>query len=230
MDITCAALILVEITRHLNDLLVLVVAAVLGGIIGFERERHDQPAGLRTHIILCVGSALITLVSLEVAELYKNADPSRIAAQIVSGIGFLGAGAILKYGTTVRGLTTATSLWTVAGIGMAVGFQLWIPAVIATILVYIAIAYLRKLEGRIFIGRAFKSITITAHDARGLIPRVDGALEESGVSISRLELSNLLLEKKIQLHLYVKTPKDLDVSKLHAAITRIEGVTEFEIS
>jgi putative Mg2+ transporter-C (MgtC) family protein len=220
----------VQIIDHLNDLLVLVAAFVLGGIIGYERERHDQPAGLRTHIILCVGSALITLVSLEVAEIYKGADPGRIAAQIVSGIGFLGAGAILKYGTTVRGLTTATSLWTVAGIGMALGFRLWIPAVLATIFVYVAMEYLRKLEGTIFVGRAYRTISVTCQDAKGLISQVHTAVEDLGLKVHRFEVLNLILEKKIQLHIYAKVPPNLDVAKLQEALSQIAGVVEVEIS
>jgi len=229
MDTYCAY-VPPDIIGYLYDLLVLVVAAALGGIIGFERERRDQPAGLRTHMVLCVGAALVTLVSLQVAVTYSNADPSRIAAQIVSGIGFLGAGAILKYGTTVRGLTTATSLWTVAGIGMAVGFHLWVPAVIATALVYFAMEYMRRLERTLFAGRSFKTITVTARDAKGLLSQVHGALEAFDITIIRLEVSDLLLEKKIQLHLYVKTRRELDVSKLQAAIERIEGVVEFDIA
>jgi len=214
---------------HLMSLLKLLAAATLGGLIGFERERHDQPAGLRTHIILCVGAALITMISLEIGNAHGG-DRSRIAAQIVSGIGFLGAGAILKYGTTVRGLTTATSLWTVAGIGMAAGFALWVPAVIATAIVYTGMAYLRRVEGTLFAGRTFKSITITARDTKGLIAQVENLLEDHNVIVSKLEVSNLLIEKKIQLHIYARTPRNIDLSKLRVDMARIEGVTEFEIA
>src|SRR5207248_10519029 len=95
----------------------LFLAALLGALIGFERERHDRPAGLRTHILVCMGAALITQVSRHLGGV--RFDESRIAAQIVSGIGFLGAGTIFRTGSVVRGLTTAASLWVVAGIGMA---------------------------------------------------------------------------------------------------------------
>src|SRR6476620_3521703 len=92
---------------------------LVGGLVGFERERRDRPAGLRTHILVCMGSTLITLVSREIAG--GHADPGRVAAQIVSGIGFLGAGTIFRAGNSVRGLTTAAGLWVVAGIGMGIG-------------------------------------------------------------------------------------------------------------
>jgi putative Mg2+ transporter-C (MgtC) family protein len=97
----------------------LVLALLAGGIVGIERERHDRPAGLRTHILVCLGSTLITLISIDMAG--ESADRTRIAAQIVTGIGFLGAGTIFRAEGGVRGLTTAAGLWVVAGIGMGIG-------------------------------------------------------------------------------------------------------------
>jgi putative Mg2+ transporter-C (MgtC) family protein len=118
-------------------LLRLAVAAALGGAIGMERELRERGAGLRTHLVVCVGAALFTLVSAYGFEDFFLAtgtriDPTRIAAQIVSGIGFLGAGAIIRQGLSVRGLTTAATLWLVAAIGMAAGAGYYDAAVIAT--------------------------------------------------------------------------------------------------
>jgi putative Mg2+ transporter-C (MgtC) family protein len=118
-------------------LLRLFIAALLGGAIGMERELRERGAGLRTHTVVCVGSALFTLVSAYGFEDFFAAtgtriDPTRIAAQIVSGIGFLGAGAIIRQGLSVRGLTTAATLWLVAAIGMACGAGYWDAAIIAT--------------------------------------------------------------------------------------------------
>jgi len=112
-------------------LLRLTVAAGLGGAIGLERELRERQAGLRTHLVVCVGSALFTLVSAY-AFVSPKVDPTRIAAQIVSGIGFLGAGAIIRQGLSVRGLTTAATLWLVAAIGMASGAGYYDAAIIAT--------------------------------------------------------------------------------------------------
>ncbi len=112
-------------------LLRLSVAAALGGAIGLERELRERGAGLRTHLVVCVGSALFTLVSAY-AFVGPHVDPTRIAAQIVSGIGFLGAGAIIRQGLSVRGLTTAATLWLVAAIGMASGAGYYDAAIIAT--------------------------------------------------------------------------------------------------
>jgi putative Mg2+ transporter-C (MgtC) family protein len=119
---------------HWEVLLRLAVAAVLGGAVGLERELRERQAGLRTHLVVCVGAALFTLVSAYgfVASPGQRVDPTRIAAQIVSGIGFLGAGAIIRQGLSVRGLTTAATLWLVAAIGMAAGAGYWSAAVVAT--------------------------------------------------------------------------------------------------
>lgn len=123
----------------------LAVGLVLGAVIGFERELHRQPAGFRTHSLVAVGSALFTIVS---AYGFAGAtvDPTRIAAQIVSGIGFIGAGTILQHRGNVRGLTTAASLWSVAAIGMAAGAGMLIMAAVGTVMILIVLAVLDRVE------------------------------------------------------------------------------------
>lgn len=134
--------------------LALVLSVILSGLIGLEREVHGHPAGLRTHILVCVGSTLLTIVSVQVGQMVPGTgrgDPGRIAAQIVSGIGFLGAGAIIRDGASIRGLTTAASVWATAGIGIAVGVgpQFAELAVIATAIVLFTLWALNKLETRL---------------------------------------------------------------------------------
>lgn len=118
----------------------LIIATLLGSTIGFEREKKHKPAGLRTHMLVSLGSCLITLVSLSFGD-----DPARIASNIIVGIGFLGAGAIIAQGKDVRGLTTAASIWTVAAVGLAVGVGQYLLAVVTTTLIYI-ILKLSKFE------------------------------------------------------------------------------------
>jgi putative Mg2+ transporter-C (MgtC) family protein len=131
-------------------LLRLFVAAALGGAIGLERELRERQAGLRTHLVVSVGSALFTLVSAYgFSNFGARVDPTRIAAQIVTGIGFLGAGAIIRQGLSVRGLTTAASLWLVAAIGMAAGAGYWEGALIATFGALITLGPLRVVAYRI---------------------------------------------------------------------------------
>ena len=123
----------------------LVVALLLGAAIGLERELQRMPAGFRTHALVSLGSALFTVIGAY-AFTGPGSDPTRIAAQIVSGIGFLGGGAILHYGGTVRGLTTAASLWAVAGVGMAAGAGLYVVAVAGSVLVVVALEIFQRLE------------------------------------------------------------------------------------
>lgn len=127
----------------------LLLATILGGIIGFERESRGRAAGFRTHILVCIGSALIMMTSMYIFEIYKGVasiDPGRIAAQVVTGIGFLGAGTILQSGATVRGLTTAASLWAVAGIGLAIGCGFYFASFTTTVLVFITLVIFSKME------------------------------------------------------------------------------------
>ena len=134
---------------RLDLLLRLSLAALLGGAIGWEREHAQKPAGLRTNLLICTGAALLTDLSATMAASGgPNADPARISAQIVSGIGFLGAGTIIQARGHVRGLTTAATMWVVAAIGMAVGFGAYIEAVGTTVLVLVALIPLRALESR----------------------------------------------------------------------------------
>jgi putative Mg2+ transporter-C (MgtC) family protein len=127
----------------------LFLAAALGGIIGFEREKHNRRmAGFRTHILVSIGSSLIMLVSIYIFEIYAGkapVDPSRIAAGVVTGIGFLGAGTIIRSGESVRGLTTAASLWTVSGIGLAVGCGFYIAGWATAIIAFATLYLLRKI-------------------------------------------------------------------------------------
>jgi putative Mg2+ transporter-C (MgtC) family protein len=130
-------------------LLRLSVAAALGGAIGLERELRERQAGLRTHLVVCVGSALFTLVSAYgFTDWGIRVDPTRIAAQIVTGIGFLGAGAIIRQGLSVRGLTTAATLWLVAAIGMATGAGYWDAALITTFGALLILGPLRTIAYR----------------------------------------------------------------------------------
>ncbi len=135
----------------------LFISAVLGGLIGWERERRGRPAGLRTHLLVCVGVTLIMLVSEHIFvqyQVYKQdsilrIDPARIASQVVTGIGFLGAGTIMRYKASVRGLTTAASLWVVAGIGLAIGSGFILPAIFTAFIAIMTLILLPKVESEI---------------------------------------------------------------------------------
>ncbi len=127
----------------------LTVACLLSGLIGLERETAKHEAGLRTHILVCLGSTLIMLTSLHVFDIYKSQaqlDPTRIAAGVITGIGFLGAGTIIRSPEGVRGLTTASSLWVVAALGLSVGCGFYKTSIFVTFLVMAVLLFLRKFE------------------------------------------------------------------------------------
>lgn len=130
----------------------LLLAVIIGGVIGFERESHKRAAGLRTHILVCIGSTLITLTSIYIAKnfstTFQNCDPSRITAGIVTGIGFLGAGTIIRARASVLGLTTAASLWGVAAIGIALGCGFYKAAIFSALIVFLTLLALGMIMRR----------------------------------------------------------------------------------
>jgi putative Mg2+ transporter-C (MgtC) family protein len=130
---------------HLQEILSMVSAVLLGGIIGCERYLRDKPAGIRTNILICLGSCAFTIISTKIG----GPEPTRIAAQIVTGIGFLGAGAIIQSGSNIHGLTTAAGIWTVAAIGMACGTGMYSIALTVTFLTMIVLLFLPALERKL---------------------------------------------------------------------------------
>lgn len=142
----------------------LTLSLVLSGLIGLERQMHRRHAGLRTHILVCLGSCLIMLTSLYVFDIYRGVaglDPSRIAAGVITGIGFLGAGTIIRDREGIRGLTTAASLWVVAGVGLAVGCGFYNAAIYATVLTLVALFFMRYIEGWLFTDEGKKKLNNT---------------------------------------------------------------------
>lgn len=216
------------------DLIVrLLLAGVLGGFVGYERERHNRPAGLRTHILVCLGSSLVMIVSVAGfgGGMGATGDQARIAAQVVSGIGFLGAGTIMRQGSAVRGLTTAASLWVVAAIGLATGIGLYVAAVVTTILVLLSLYLLSGVEEYLARGRCKKSLWIRAVDQPGLLGRVGTVLGNHGVSIINVTLSesNFMETYKaetIVIELLVNIPTGFNSHNLMQQLLRVPGMLE----
>ena len=158
----------------------LLLAAVLGGLIGIEREIRDKPAGLRTNILICVGSTLFMSLSTQVAQLLGG-DPTRIAAQIISGIGFLGAGAVLHSHGFVLGLTTAATIWVVAGVGMALGSGMYLVAAFATAMSLVTLYFLSFIEDKIQ-GRRSYSYALVVTDLNQALTSIHKVLQDSSVA------------------------------------------------
>lgn len=134
----------------ISDILIpCLLALFFGGLIGFQREKAERPAGLRTHALVCLGSTVFTIVSYLGFSSLAGVDPSRVAAGIVAGIGFIGAGVIFRQGTLVKGVTTAASIWIVASIGISLGAKLYYLALLATLLGFITLSILKNIEDKV---------------------------------------------------------------------------------
>ncbi len=215
----------------LDVLLRLTVAAVLGGAVGMEREIREREAGLRTHLLVSVGAALFTLVSAYAWADWSFStprgivfDPTRIAAQIVTGIGFLGAGAIIRQGLTVRGLTTAATLWLVAAIGMASGAGYWEAAVIATVGALVTLWPLRLVAHRVLQRirpEDEQRLVVDLAGQQGAAP-VLASLEGLGGRVSQFQLSESRDGR--ELVLTVEFPERIEASSVAGRLAELEHV------
>jgi len=209
------------------------VGAVLGAVVGFERERQDQPAGLRTHMILVIGATLAMVLSVNLGYLYARpgtpADPARLAAQVISGIGFLGAGAILRYGFTVKGLTTATSLWTMAIVGMAVGAGYYLIGVVTTALMLVVLAVLNIIENRFVRTSVSRFISIEASYRKGVVKSVRHIVQEFSDSLSSFTIQKQVKNKRIRMQVVARVPRDQTLEELIEALSDVDGVRNLKV-
>ncbi len=216
----------------------LLLAAVLGGIVGIERGSGDRPAGFRTHILVCAGAALFMLVSMYGYDDYTaqngtftcNRDSTRIAAQVVSGIGFLGAGTIMHEGVTVRGLTTAASLWMVSAIGLAAGSGMYILSIGATALMMVTLVTFHSWEKRFVsnVKNTRRFIRIVAANEPGIITNITAYLTENGVKVRTLNVKNNSRKNEVVLELYLKLLKDSEDIDIIRGLQSIEGIITLE--
>ena len=211
----------------------LTLSCVLGGVIGYERQSRRKSAGLRTNMLVCLGSCLVMLLSTAIyqgVEGRTNADPARLAAQVVSGIGFLGAGAIMKEGLTVTGLTTAACLWVVAGVGLATGGGYYTAALLATGLVFVTLGALSRIDEWVLHDNHIL-LTVFTRDLPGQLVHINECLEDLDLTVHtvktvRSEVSDraLVLEFELFNHAKVKGVALAD------AVGRIEGVTGVNVA
>jgi putative Mg2+ transporter-C (MgtC) family protein len=208
----------------------LCLAGLLGGLVGLEREIHSQPAGLRTHMIVALGSCLIMLISIQMGSLTPGrGDPARMAAQVVAGVGFLGAGAIMRSGLSVRGLTTAACLWTVAAVGLAVGSGYWLAALVTTTLTLIALTVFQKVERRLTKGKSFRRFVVQARDSAALVSKLEEILTQANIGIQEVDLQRDLVEKRLQVSITAICPEQIDMDRLSRAVSALPEVEKVEI-
>lgn len=212
----------------------LVIAIICGGIIGLEREYQNQPAGLRTHILLVLGSALVTIISIDLQNIDPNligGDNMRLTAGIITGIGFLGGGAILRYGSNIKGLTTAASMWTMAVVGIAVGAGLYFPAIITTIIVLLVLLVLNKVEERWIQSLITLNISLQAKDKKGMLGKIKKVLGKYGLATgqSTFHVEKNMRKNEITVNIVLHTRKSELFDQLISELGAIDGVYNFEI-
>lgn len=212
----------------MDDSLVIIIrlflSAILGGAIGFEREAHNRPAGFRTHILVTIGSSLLMLVSMNMGP---NADSSRIAAQVVSGIGFLGAGTILRTGNNIEGLTTAASIWVCSAIGLAIGSGFHLGGIVVTAIVLFFLRKISSLE-RLINRKNYKTITIIGKTRPGFIGEIGTNFGHHHITIINIAIHAIEVKKDLneEVIFTLKFPNNLDIEKLLSDLYKIEGIRE----
>lgn len=212
----------------LQSLTPLLAAVALGGMVGWDRERAGRPAGLRTHILVAVGSALIMQTSVLMWDVFAGsgqaADPGRIAAQVVNGIGFLGAGTIMREGLAIRGLTTAASLWMVSALGLAAGAGMYVAAVSAGLVAFAALHFLPLVERRYLGKHGSRTITVRVEDAPGQLGLVAARLEQRGLGVVGLQIRPDRLAGLVEIAFSVNLVAGADVEAAVVDLMRLPGV------
>lgn len=211
---------------YISMILRLAAACVLGGIIGFEREHVHRPAGLRTHILVCVGSALVMVTSEFIYFRYSshvNVDPARLGAQVISGIGFLGAGTIIKEGISVKGLTTAASLWAVSCVGIAVGIGFYSGAIIATVIIFLILVVIKKTQGKISMQKNVR-LFIHTRIKKGEVNELSGLIQEMGVKIKRTDFVSSEIDGEMVIRFTLDISGQVSMAELIEAILCHEHV------
>ena len=210
-----------------ETLIRLLLAAVLGGLIGTERERMNRAAGLRTHVMVSLGSALFTVLSIYAFhEEGRPNDPARIAAQIVSGIGFLGAGTIMKHGATVKGLTTAATLWVVAAIGMAAGAGYYAGATLSAVVALLTLIYLRDVE-RLVGGKRYTELELSFSRGSGHLSRLHQELDSLDIVVQKIELNED--DDLVNVSAAILVPEDVDQLDLTQRL-RVIGAKHIDLN
>jgi len=198
----------------------LFLAIMLGSLIGRNRETLNRPAGLRTHILVCVASTLITMANYHSVNQFGigNMDPHRLSAQVISGLGFLGAGTIIKEGVNVKGLTTAASLWAVGIIGITIGTGFYFGAIIGTLLIYVSLTFFSKFELNL---TSKIPIEISLHDEH-IIPNIMKKLDEHSILVYSSETR--IEEKSCYCEYYLSLPKGKSINSIISELSLIMGV------
>jgi putative Mg2+ transporter-C (MgtC) family protein len=203
----------------------LALSVALGALVGIEREAHGKPAGLRTHVLVCLGSSLIMIVSLSV-----KGDPGRIAAQVVSGIGFLGAGTIIMLRGSVVGLTTAASLWSMCGVGLSVGCGLYAASLTAVGLILFILIAFDFIEKKLAFGTEYKEMTLKVRANLNNFSIIPDSLKKLGIKVKKFEFHQLEGTDQKSIILGAKVPYRLKIEDVAQELSSHKEIELVELS
>jgi len=210
----------------------LLLSTILGGLLGWERESRRQHAGLRTHMVISAGACLLMLISVYIPQTfteYRNVDPGRIAAQVVSGIGFLGAGAIFRLGGSTHGLTTAATIWAVAAVGLAVGVGLYEAAGVVTIILLFVLAILDKVGKKLFSGTSLKTLKVSFQTTKIETSKIFAILEKHDIITKNINVVQSKNKQHTTIKLYVFVPEGLHVKHLYKELNELKNVGQISL-
>lgn len=224
-----------ELTFTEECIVKLIAAAACGALLGLERKHHNQVIGMRTLILITVSSALLSILSayMATASVFappERGDPTRISAGVISGIGFLGGGAIMKQGLNIKGLTSAAIIWTAASFGLAVGAGLYVQVGVALAIVLAVLVGLEKINTKFFPMTRSKSLHLCFENEELDMNKISEAIKKHGMKIADVNTSRVISIKRIILHYSVQAPRGDDYSALISELNKIGNLSEFSIT
>lgn len=223
-------------TFDLDAVIRLLLASLLGGLIGLERELHGRPAGFRTHLLVSLGAALFVEVSINFYRVYGNfsggfpvgVDPGRVAAQVVTGIGFLGAGAIIREKGSIRGLTTAACLWVAAAIGVACGAGMFMISLMVTAIALMSLLVLKQVEG-VLNKDTYQQVTVVSADLPGQFERIEQIVQECGASLMETALDRQIDSATIRFEFRLRVATRHTSCRLVDLLSAVDGVRKVSL-
>lgn len=220
---------------HIECMIKLAVATVCGALLGLERRHHNQVIGMRTLILITVSSTLLSILSSyqATAEIFApvgRGDPTRISAGVISGIGFLGGGAIMKQGLNIKGLTSAAIIWTAASFGLAIGAGLYIQVATALVIILSILIGLEKINYRFFPATRSKTLHLCFENENLDMKKIRETIEKHGMVVGDVNTSRVISIKRIILHYSVNAPREEDYTAMIADLKELGNLSEFSIT
>ncbi|HMB20346.1 MAG TPA: MgtC/SapB family protein [Spirochaetota bacterium] len=224
-----------DLLSPVTGLVRMLFALAAGFLIGFERERQYQPAGLRTHMVLALGACTIMILSLYIPatfiDQFANSDPARLSAQVISEIGFLGAGAIFKYGFSIRGLTTAATIWTTSGIGLVFGAGYYMLGVISTVLLVIVLQVFEKIENWLVEQRKIRILQVTFYSAEITPKQVMNVVKmfKDDIEVRQVSITEDVENKTTDVEINCRIDEDISIRQLFNSIKELGSIKTLRI-